>query len=232
MSKEERTRALRYKRPALASMGFEVMRNELWEIQEACANVQYYIDQDEDTLLSALDYNEEEEWEFKMAFASLSAQVDQLLEAIEENAHNFWGESYAQLFDDCTVALLGNRFNLIGYDAIEEDYYSLCGYDEQLATTEAGKRLMRRTKVEMIAIIGQCLGILISYLDLRQSYDYLKATMDILKDENMSMLNTIKEIDAAYKRMVDQDATWEARRKAEREFDRLLDCLPQRAWLE
>ena len=166
MSKEERTRALRYKRPALASMGYEHIQSELWEIQEACENVQFYIEQDEDTLLSALDYDEEAEWEFKFAFAGLTAKVDQLIESISEQAHNFWGEDYAQLFDDCTVALLGNRYSLVGYDAIEEDYYALCGYDEQLATTEAGKRLMRRTKVEMIAIIGQCLVLVGDVLTL------------------------------------------------------------------
>ena len=232
MTKEERTRALRYKRPALASMGYEHIRSELWEIQEACENVQFYIEQDEDTLLSALDYDEEAEWEFKFAFAGLTAKVDQLIESISEQAHNFWGEDYSQLFDDCTVALLGNRYSLVGYDAIEEDYYALCGYDEQLATTEAGKRLMRRTKVEMIAIIGQCLGILMSFLDIRQEYDYLKATMDILKDENVSILKTIKAIDDGYDRMMDPMAGWEANRRAEREFDRLLENLPQRLWVE
>ena len=49
-----------------------------------------------------------------------------------------------------------------------------------MAQTEAGKRLMRRTKADMIATIGQCLGILLAFFDLRQQYDYLKATFDIL----------------------------------------------------
>ena len=62
----------------------------------------------------------------------------------------------------------------------------------------SGKRLMRKTKEEMISIIGQCFGIVIAYLDLRQSYDYLKATFDILRDDNLSILKMIKEIEAAY----------------------------------
>ncbi len=232
MTKGERTRALRYKRPALASMGFAAIQEELWEIQSACDDVQYFIGQDNDTLLNALDGDDDDLWEFKVAFADLSAKADQLNDAIQEQTHLWWGEDYYQLFDDCTVALIGNRYRLIGYDADEEDYFALCGYDGQLATTEAGKRLMRHTKAEMLSIIGQCLGILISYLDLRQSYDYLKATMDILRDENTSLLKTIKEIDALYERMVDPNTTWETMRQAERDFDRLLTCLPQRSWIE
>ena len=110
-----------------------------------------------------------------------------------------WGEDFERLFNDCTVALIGNRYDVIGYDTIEEDYYGLTNYEMELATTEAGKRLMRKTKVEIISTIGQCFGILMAFLDLRQQYDYLKATFDILRDENTSMLQTIKEIDAAYK---------------------------------
>ena len=75
---------------------------------------------------------------------------------------------------------------------MEEDYYSLTAYDAQLAQTEAGKRLMRKTKADMLSTIGQCVGTLIAFLDLRQSYDYLKATVDILRDENTSLLKQIR----------------------------------------
>ena len=39
VDKEQRTRALRYKRPALASMGYEHIQSELEEIVEACDDV-------------------------------------------------------------------------------------------------------------------------------------------------------------------------------------------------
>lgn len=42
--KANRTRTLRYKRPALAAMGFDVMRAELDEIEEACADIHWFID--------------------------------------------------------------------------------------------------------------------------------------------------------------------------------------------
>lgn len=224
LSKSERTRALRYKRPALASMGYDFMIREMWDIEEACADVQWYVDTDEDTLINALDGDDEEAFEFKMAFSDLSAKAEQLMEQIQENVDD--GDE----FDDCTVALVGNRYNVLGYDGDEEDYFSLTSYEEGLAMTEAGKRLMRKTKAEMIATVGQCLGIVMCYLDLRQSYDYLKATMDILRDENTSVLKTIKAINDAYDAAAEDNfMDW---RDGARHFNLLLSELPERMWLE
>ena len=55
MSKAERTRGLRYKRRALMSMGWEAMTEEIQTILDACSDVQWYIDNDDDTLLNALE---------------------------------------------------------------------------------------------------------------------------------------------------------------------------------
>lgn len=192
-SKARRTRNLRYKRPALASLGYHAIRSELWDIREACADIHWFTDQDNDTLLNALDGNEDEVWEFKMAFADLEAKADSLEEVIGELYG--WDGDMERTFNDCTVALIGNRYRTIGFDSEEEDYFALTAYEEGVAQTEAGKRLMRRTKADMIATIGQCLGILLAFFDLRQQYDYLKATFDILRDENTSLLQTIKLMD-------------------------------------
>ena len=227
-SKAERARALRYKRGALASMGFEFLRVELDDICDACDTIQWWTDQDDETLLNALDGDDEDVWEFKMAFAHLKARADELFETIYELCR--YEDDFGQTYDDCTVALIGNRYQTIGYDGFEEDYYALTGYEQGLAQTESGKRLMRRTKAEIISIIGQCFGILIAFLDLRQQYDYLKATFDILRDENTSMLQQVREIDAAYKALVTAD--WAGRSEAEKKFDRLLAALPDRAWVE
>ena len=90
---------------------------------------------------------------------------------------------------------------------------------------------MRLTKVEMVSTIGQCLGIVIAFLDLRHSYDYLKATFDILKDENTSVLKIIKEINGAYEaanaRGLEYQWTDEYKR-----FDILISNLPERFWIE
>lgn len=218
MTPAERSRNLRYKRPALDSIGFWDIRNELDDISSRCADVHWWMDMDTDTLLNALDGDEDDAWEFKMAFADLEAKCDML----QNELHSYMMPD-EQTYNDCTVALIGNRYNLVGYDSDEEDYYSLTGYESGLAETEAGKRLMRLTKKDMIATIGQCVGILLAYYDIRQQFDYLQATFDILRDKNTSLLDTIKEIEQLYD--ADQD-DWRDKR-----FDTLLNTLPDEIWV-
>lgn len=228
-TKASRTRDMRYKRPALASMSYDAMRTELWNIRDACVDIHFFTDQDDDTLLNALDGDEDDAWEFRMAFSDLEAKADRL-EQIIGDYHGWGNDSLERTYNDCTVALIGDRYKVLGYDGVEEDYFALTSYDERLAQTEAGKRLMRRTKPEMLSTIGQCVGILLAFLDLRQQYDYLKATFDILRDENTSLLQTIKEIDAAYDAVTVE--WWNRSNEAVRRFDALLENLPDRAWVE
>jgi hypothetical protein len=223
LTKADRVKKLRYKRPALASLGFDMITSELYEIQSACGDVQYFMESDDDTLLNALDGNDEDEYEFRMAFSDLIAKSDELYNAMRDSV-------VREMFDDCTVGLLGNRYKTLGYDSMEEDYFSLASYEQELAYTDSGQRLMRKTKQEIISIVGQCLGITIAFLDLRQSYDYLKATFDILRDENTSMLQTIKEIETAYIEAEKVDFAYyynESKR-----FDLVLSYLPDRIWLD
>lgn len=77
-TRAERTRNMRYKRPALASMGDEYLIQELEAIQEACSDIHWITDQDDDTLLNALDGDEEDAYEFRVAFADLEAKADHL----------------------------------------------------------------------------------------------------------------------------------------------------------
>lgn len=224
----DQTRALRYKRPALASMGAQAITAELDEIVEACDGIRYYVEQadNDETLLNALNGDEDAEWEFRMAFADLSAQADQIQTLLYEQDF----EDFYRDFDDATVALIGNRYDLVGYDTDEEDYFSLTSYEERLAETEAGKRLCRLTKAEMISRIGWAFGITLAFFDLRQRYDYLKATFDILRDENTSLIETIKEIEKAYEAMVEDGfREWE---ESAKHFNRLICALPDRAWIE
>lgn len=224
----DRTRAMRYKRPALASMGAHRITDELDAITEACDNVRYYIEQagSDETLLNALDGDEDAEWEFRMAFADLSAKAEYLQNSLYEQDF----EDFYQDFDDATVALIGNRYNLVGFDSEDEDYSSLTSYEQGLAQTEAGKRLCRLTKAEMLSRIGWAFGVMLAFFDLRQQYDYLKATFDILRDENTSLLDTIRKIEKTYDEMEADD--FREYKDSTRRFDRLCAALPDRAWLE
>ena len=65
MTKSEHSRVLRYKQPALASLGYDAIYNELYSIKETCEEVQWYIDENDNKLLDALDGDDEAVWEFK-----------------------------------------------------------------------------------------------------------------------------------------------------------------------
>ena len=140
-SKAYRARNLRYKRAALASMGFDHIRDELDEMRDSMAAIHWWSEQDEETLLNTLDGDEDDAWEFKMAFSDLEAKADRLFEVIYDLAR--YEEDFGQTFDDCTVALIGNRYQVMGFDTYEEDYFNLTNYESGLAQTESGKRLMR-----------------------------------------------------------------------------------------
>lgn len=226
MTKAERSRNLRYKRPALESMSFWEIRDELSSIMDKCSDVHWWMDTDEETLLNALDGDEDDAFEFKMAFSRLEAdceRVDQMLNELN------WLDDFEQVFNDCTVALIGNRFEQIGYDDYEENWCSLTSYEAGLAETEAGKRVMRMTKKEMLSTIGQCVGILLAYWNLRQKFDYLSATFDILRNQNTSLLDTIKEIEKLYNAAEAEEFHWSS--SETKQFDRLLGTLPEDVWI-
>ena len=211
VSKAERARNLRYKRPALAELGYETIMNKLQEINDECTDVSMYI-YDDETLLTALDDSEEEVWDFRFAFAELCADCERLIEEF----YNFDAED----FDDCSVALIGNRFEAVGYDDWEEDYFSLCSYEQGLAHEDAGRRVMRRTKQEMLIEIGHTLGCILAFQNVEYKYLYLKATIDVLKDQNSGLLEAIKEIEKAY-----ENEDW-------KRIDYMLLNLPERIWIE
>ena len=154
--------------------------------------------------------------EFRMAFCDISGRAEQLGEALDT-----WDcDIDAQTYDDCTCALIVNRYNMVGYDGAEEDYYALCRYESELALTEAGERLMRKTKKDMIATIGQCVGIAMAYQDLRLQYEILKAAMDVQMGINLDLLKVATEINEAW-----ENQDW-------RKVERFSAGLPERAWVE
>lgn len=222
-SREERSRNLRYKKPALSSLEFDSITNELFEIREICGEI-HWMDEDEEILLTALDGDDEALYEFKMMFSDLEQKADELHEMI------YGSDIDCDEFNDCMTGLLGNRYSLIGYDYVQEDYFSMTVYDQERAFTEAGKRFMRMTKAEMLNRIGQCMGITLAYLDLRQQYDYLKATLDILRDENTSFLTIIKDIEKTYLEANAEE--FYSNGRATMELDRLIQTIPDKIWVE
>ena len=74
ISRAERCRKLRYKRPALMELGYSSIMGGLEEIMECSAEIHWAFDDDE-TLINAFDGNEEEAYEFRWAFTDLEAEA-------------------------------------------------------------------------------------------------------------------------------------------------------------
>ena len=220
MNKAERARNLRWRRPALAMIRRDSIVDELMEIADECESLEYAIEDDE-KLEEAFDGDSDEIHEFKMRFSDLTYRCDRLREALFENEVN-------EHFDDFFVGLLGRAYEVVGFDHFEEDYFNLTRFESQFANETSKKRLMSMTKEQLIATAGQCVGTFVSFLDVRHEYDSLKSTLDILRDERAEVMKNVKFIAAAWERL--QENPYD--RDAARQYETLLERLPDVAWVQ
>lgn len=154
-TKRVKARQLRYKKPIVRNLNLDAIRGELWDIREACEDIRWYTDSEDgtDSLLNALDGNEDEAYEFRMAFAALCAECEQMITDLEE-------EWVPECFDLFFVAAGAGDFagGLFGWDNYEGDYL---GIDCMTSFTEdvAKKKLKQITKDELIEAARQCLKV-------------------------------------------------------------------------
>lgn len=226
-TKREKARNLRYRRPIVKDMNLDKIREDLWDIQSECEDVHWYFDTDEDTLINALDGDEDEAYEFKMMFGDLCAECERMMEDLRE-------EWVPKCFDKFFVAIgAGEDYGgLLGFDTYEQDYFGLSCTDAW-AEDECKKALKKMTKDELIAAARQCFRIYQSFIALRHRYDCLKASMDILRDQNTGYLQMVKQIEEVYEK-AEKDSIgfrydWG---KGVRELDRILENMPQEAWIQ
>lgn len=221
--KREKAKRLRYKKPIVKDMNLDFIKEDLWDIQSECEEVRWYTDSDdgEDSLLNALDGNEDEVYEFKMAFADLCAECERMVADLEE-------EWVPACFDLLFVA--AGAGELLGWDSYEGDYFGLSCTDA-FAEDEAKEKLMRMTKESIIAAVRQCLKIYQAYFGLRNRYDSLKAAMDILRGQNTGYLQVVKEIEKLYDAASEHQDRYAPYTKEWREFERYTDALPPEAWV-
>lgn len=221
--KREKAKRLRYKKPIVKDLNLDFIKEDLWDMQDACEEVRWYTDSDdgEDSLINALDGNEDEAYEFKMAFADLCAECDRMNADLEE-------EWVPECFDLLFVAAGGGE--LLGWDSYEGDYFGLSCTDA-FAEDEAKEKLKRMTKDSLIAAVRQCLKIYQAYLGLRNRYDSLKAAMDILRGQNTGYLQVVKEIEKLYDAASMHQDRYASYTREWREFERYTDALPSEAWI-
>lgn len=216
--RKEKARNMRYKKPIAKDLNLDSIKEALWDISEACCDVQYYIDGDEDTLLNALCGDEDDAYEFKMMFSDLCAECDEM----QEDLSNEYIPKYFDLF----FAAMGKGQEMLGYDVYEHDYYGLSRFESDLANEEAVKKMKVLTKDQLIEAAQYCFGVYQAYIGLQNRYDCIKAAMDILRNENTGYLKMVKQIEKLY-----EEASRDDWSKESREWERYTDALPAEAWI-
>ena len=130
--KQLKAKNLRYKKPIAQYMSLDFIRESVWDMQEVITDVQWFIE-DEANLVNAMNGDEDDAYEFKMAFSDLAAELQQF----EEDLNDEW---IPECFDDLFPAAGADFFGgFLGYDAYEHDYFGLSPYEYNWAEQEAEK---------------------------------------------------------------------------------------------
>lgn len=227
-TKRQKAFQMRYKKPIVKNLNLYAITQDLWDIREECEDIRWYTDSEdgEDSLINALDGDEDEAYEFRMAFAELCAECDRMQEDLRE-------EWVPECFDIFFVAArAGNTYGgILGFDTYEGDYFGI-DCSDSYAEDEAEKRLKRMTKDELIAAVRQCFKICQAYIGLRNRYDNLKAAIDILRNQNTGYLQAVKEIERLYEETNKDQWSRKEWSKESREWKQYTDALPPEAWIQ
>jgi len=154
--------------------------------------------------------------EYKDQFDDLSAGAYGLWEALQESIiRDNW--------DDMTVALLGHTQTVLGYDAVETDYFGILNCEQDWAVDEAAKRIERMTKRDLIYAFRQVMATLVLFFDVKAAHDCLVSIVEELDERGALLQKKNDEINRLY-----QDLTG----ANESDFDRIIENVPQRMWVE
>lgn len=228
--------AMRFKRPLSKELNWASIRDKAWEIQSDCEDIRW-MTEDEEQLVDLMDGDEEQAFEFRMAFSDLSNQCAEFIEELQElQRYDYMStdsddDDEATLFDLFFPAI--GTDDMMGYDVLEQDYFRLDRYEEEWAEKEARKKLKRLTKDQLFDLAGMALGIARNYMSLSYRYDCLKNSIDILKGKNESYLQIVKAIEEGWKawEFESDKGKWKDT-NAERKLDQMLQSVPDRLWIE
>ena len=224
-ARRQKAKARRYKKPIVNHLNLEYIKEHLEEMQEVCTEVQWFEDTAEEGLINELIGGEEEAFEFKIMFSTLANDCEQMINDLEQ----CW---VPDCFDIFVVAAGGGDEygGLMGYDALENDYFGLeSWYETKWAMEEACKKMMAMTKKEMLEAMQQCFRIYASYIGLANRYEDLKESIDIIRSRNSGQLKIVDEINRIYEEAAERN--FSGRKVESKELDQLLSALPRETWL-
>lgn len=223
--RRNKAKNLRYKKAAVSGLTLWEIREKLGEITEACDEVVYWMDSDDQTLVDALDGDYEDADRFKMDFAILSADADRM----DDDMRNILEP---ERFDDILVVSgIGEQRGecLMGYDEFEGDYFGIENWMRGWAEKESVKRLKRLTKDGLLEQMAQTISITFAFLGIQSRYQDLKAAMDILRAQNKEYLDSVKLLNELHAQLWNEWGHMDY--KVERQMDAIIQRMPQEAFL-
>lgn len=159
--------------------------------------------------------------EYKEQFDELSDGAYRLSDALNEYDYNYG--KLKEIWDDMTVSLLGYQEKVYGFDPAEEDYYAMLECEENWAVEEAEKRLMRFTKEQLIKNFRKVLTTLILFFDIKAAHDCLTSIVEELDERGAILERKNEKINQLYEELTGANAA---------EFDRVIEGIPPRMWVE
>lgn len=223
--KQYKAKQLRYKKPIARDMNLDFIREQIWNMGDLISDVQWFVD-DHENLTNALAGDEDEAYEFQMAFSDLAAELQHFEEDLEEG---YVPECFDDLFPAAGASFFGG---FLGYDSYEHDYYGLEPYEYKWSEDEAEKRICRMTKKELLEAVGACLKVYSSYVALQYRYDCLEASLKIIQEKNLEGLKLVKAIEEQYEKAEgDSDHFRYDIGREVGKLDQMLDQVPQQYWL-
>lgn len=159
--------------------------------------------------------------EYKELFDDLAGDASSLIDALDE--YTGYGDNIKDIWDEMTVALLGETQRVLGFDAVEQDYFGMLNCEEDFAVEEAKKKLERFTKQDLIRYFRTVLVILVSFFDIKAAHDCLTSIVTELDEKGALLERKNEQIDQIYEDLTGKNG--EA-------FDQLVANIPQRMWVE
>lgn len=224
-TKQYKAKQLRYKKPIAKCMNYDFICEQIWNMGELISDVQWFVEDDEN-LVNALNGDEDEAYEFKMAFSDLAAELEQF----EEDLRN---EYVPECFDELFPAIGASQYGgYLGFDSYEDDYFGLQPYEYKWAEDEAEKRICRMTKKELLEAVGACLKVYTAYTALQYRYDCLEASLKIIQEKNLEGLKLVKAIEEQYDKAEADSEHFRYQYGDEvRKLDNMISQIPQEYWL-
>ena len=230
-TRKEKARNRRYKKAAVSGLTFWEIQNRLEEIGVACDEVVYWFDNDDDeTLIDALEGDSDDVERFKTDFAVLSSDAEKMWEDMSNINEP---ERYDDILVVCGIAEPKHEESygfLMGYDEFEGDYFGIEPFEYGWAESESMKRLERLTKKQLMEQMAQTIKIAVSFIGLQSRYEDLKDSMDILRAQNKEYLDSVKEINATYDQ-IDWGRYRPEWSEPAKKIDNIARRLPQEAFL-